>query len=349
MRTPRGPNVCSTLHSRRILPSATLVRCHHLFCDSTNTHLPQIWETESAGIFNLTECVEKGEIKCAQYWPDGIGETEEFILGDKSTIFVTRIDKDPLQDIIDDIEEGLDNELKSSKARETTKFRNAISDKKKFEIRTFELACIPREITKGLKVKVKDPSQPDVNGRVGVAKDQNEDKSRWNVEFKGKDGGKTTTVALKPNNLETEMVPCPRGAKCNDLNARCGRDRYPASVSAAGSRVRLSDGAYINANYIRYPDYVLRRSGRNERQTEGDVIATQGPLSGTEGEKIVKGKTVKGKTVKGKKKPDKVEPDKVVKGKYEWPEGHSVSKEFAKDDWEFKDTRPQFWQMVRVM
>ena len=57
---------------------------------------------------------------------------------------------------------------------------------------------------------------------------------------------------------------------------------------------------------------------------------------------------MKGKTVKGKKKPDKVEPDKVVKGKYEWPKGHAVPSEFAKDDWEFKDTRPQFWQMVRI-
>jgi protein tyrosine phosphatase len=101
--------------------------------------LPQVWETESAGIFNLTECVEKGEIKCAQYWPDGIDETEVFILGDDSKIFVTRIDKDPLQMIIDDIEKGLSNETSSSKARETTRFRNAIADKKMFEIRTFEL------------------------------------------------------------------------------------------------------------------------------------------------------------------------------------------------------------------
>ena len=194
-----------------------------------NTYGPQVWETESTGIFNLTECVEKcGKCaekgadfvehcsncvnKCAQYWPDTIDETIPFILGEEGThgarsISVTRIDKDPLQDIIDDIEEGLDNELKSSKARETTKFRNAIADKEKFEIRTFELACIPREITKGLKVKVKDPSQPDVNGRVGVAKDQNEDKSRWNVEFEGKDGGDLTTEVLKSDILlETREV-----------------------------------------------------------------------------------------------------------------------------------------------
>ena len=155
-------------------------------------------------------------------------------------------------------------------------------------------------------------------------------------------------MALKPDNLETELVPCPRGDKCNDLTARCGRDRHPSSICSSGSRVRLSDGAYINANYIRYPEYVLRRSGRLEEQNEGDVIATQGPLRGNEGDKTVKGKTVKGKKVKGVKQPDKVEPDRVVKGKYEWPDGHDVPKEFAKDDWEFKDTRPQFWQMVRI-
>jgi hypothetical protein len=197
---------------------------------------------------------------------------------------------------------------------------------------------VPKEIKKGITVTVKGTSQAALNGRVGVAKDQDKDTGRWNVEFK--DGGEPTTEKMEPDNLETELMPCPRGDKCNDLTARCGRDRYPASVSAAGSRVRLSDGAYINANYIRYPDYVLRRSGRHGRQNEGDVIATQGPLSGTD-------KFVKGKTVKGKKKPDKVEPDKFIKGKYEWPKGHVVPSEFAKDDWEFKDTRPQFWQMVR--
>ena len=200
---------------------------------------------------------------------------------------------------------------------------------------------VRKEVKKGATVTVKGSSKAALNGSVGVAKDQNKDKSRWNVEFEGKDGGEPTTVALKPDNLENTdptLMPCPRGDKCNDLTARCGRDRYPTTVSAAGSRVRLSDGAYINANYIRYPDYVLRRSGRHGRQTEGDVIATQGPLSGTEGDKIEKGKKVKGKQ----------QPDKFVKGKYEWPEGHGVPKEFAKDDWEFKDTRPQFWQMVRI-
>ena len=158
-------------------------------------------------------------------------------------------------------------------------------------------------------------------------------------------------MALKPDNLENAdptLVPCPRGDKCNDLTARCGRDRHPSSICSSGSRVRLSDGAYINANYIRYPDYILRRSGRLEEQNEGDVIATQGPLCGTEGDTIVKGgKTIKGKKVKGVKQPDTIEPNKVVKGKYEWPEGHGVPNEFAKYDWEFKDTRPQFWQMVR--
>ena len=158
-------------------------------------------------------------------------------------------------------------------------------------------------------------------------------------------------MALKPDNRENAdptVVPCPRGDKCNDLTARCGRDRHPSSICSSGSRVRLSDGAYINANYIRYPDYILRRSGRLEEQNEGDVIATQGPLRGTEGDTIVKGgKTIKGKKVKGVKQPDTIEPNKVVKGKYEWPKGHAVPTEFAKDDWEFKDTRPQFWQMVR--
>jgi hypothetical protein len=201
---------------------------------------------------------------------------------------------------------------------------------------------VRKEIKKGVTVTVMGTSQAALNGRVGVVKDQNEDKSRWNVEFKSKDGGKPKTVALKPDNLETELVPCPRGDKCNDLTARCGRDRHPSSICSSGSRVRLSDGAYINANYIRYPDYVLRRSGRLEEQNEGDVIATQGPLSGNEGDK-----TVKGKTVKGKKQPDKVEPDKFIKGKYEWPDGQDVPKECAKDDREFMDTRPQFWHMVR--
>ena len=102
------------------------------------TYGPQVWETESAGIFNLTECVEKGVIKCAKYWPD-IGDPEEFILGDGSSIFVTRIDKDPLGDIIDEKEEGLDNASTSSKERETTKLRNVIANKEKFEIRKFEL------------------------------------------------------------------------------------------------------------------------------------------------------------------------------------------------------------------
>ena len=198
---------------------------------------------------------------------------------------------------------------------------------------------VRKEIKKGVAVTVMGTSDAALNGRVGVAKDQNEDKSRWNVAFTGKDDGEPKTVALKPDNLETELVPCPRGDKCNDLTARCGRDRHPSSICSSGSRVRLSDGAYINANYIRYPDYVLRRSSRHGRQNEGDVIATQGPLSGTDFDKTVKGKKVKGKQ----------QPDKFIKGKYEWPEGHVVPPEFAKGNWEYKDTRPQFWQMVRIV
>ena len=200
-------------------------------------------------------------------------------------------------------------------------------------------AEIEKDVTVMVK-GVKGTPQDALNGTVGVAKDQNEDKSRWNVEFEGKDGGEPTTVALKPDNLENAdptLVPCPRGDKCNDLTARCGRDRHPSSICSSGSRVHLSDGAYINANYIRYPDYVLRRSGRLEEQDQGDVIATQGPLSGIEGDETVKGKKVKGKQ----------QPDKFVKGKYKWPDKHAVPSEFAKDDWEFKNTQPQFWQMVR--
>ena len=126
-----------------------------------NTRGPQVWETESAGIFNLTECVEKCVKcvekgadfvkgcstcvdKCSQYWPDAIDETLPFNLGEEGTpdarsISVTRIDKDPLQAIIEDIEEGLDAELVSSQARETKKLEKMITDKEKFEVRTFRL------------------------------------------------------------------------------------------------------------------------------------------------------------------------------------------------------------------
>ena len=61
----------------------------------------------------------------------------------------------------------------------------------------------PQEIKKGATVTVKGTSKAALNGTVGVAKDQNKDKSRWNVEFKGsRDGGEPSTVALKPGNLE---------------------------------------------------------------------------------------------------------------------------------------------------
>ena len=74
--------------------------------------------------------------KCSQYWPGGIGETSEFTLGDGSRIIVTRIDKDPIQDIIN--EEDSDE---SSQTREKKKLRKVIADKDKFEIRTFNLEC----------------------------------------------------------------------------------------------------------------------------------------------------------------------------------------------------------------
>jgi len=82
--------------------------------------------------------------KCSQYWPDAIDETIPFNLGEEGTpdarsISVTRIDKDPLQAIIEDIEEGLDAELVSSQARETKKLEKMIADKEKFEVRTFRL------------------------------------------------------------------------------------------------------------------------------------------------------------------------------------------------------------------
>ena len=125
---------CSFASASHLTLSAAFVRVHlvssacclRLFCGSTNTYGPQVWETESAGIFNLTECVEEGEIKCAKYWPD-FGEPEEFVLGDGSSIFVRRIAKDPLQDID----------------------KGPIDDKKKFEIRTFRLEYdgMTREVT----------------------------------------------------------------------------------------------------------------------------------------------------------------------------------------------------------
>ena len=186
---------------------------------------------------------------------------------------------------------------------------------------------IRQEIKKGVKVKVVGSA----DGTEGVVKGQNKDKRRWDVEFEN--GG---TITSEPGELETEMVPCPRGDKCNDLTARCGRDRYPSSICSSGSRVRLSDDAYINANYIRYPDYALRMSACHRHQNEGDVIVTQGPMNGADTT------TVKGKKIKGKQQPDKVE-----KCRYTWPKGHAVPPKFAKDNWEFKDTQPQFWQMVR--
>ena len=116
-----------------------------------------------------------------------------------------------------------------------------------------------------------------------------------------------------------------QGAGACPLQERCGRDRYPGMVNAPGSRVSLSDGAYINANYIRYPDYYLRRVRKREgREGEkpsrmrfaqhGDVIATQGPLDGSEDKK------------------------KVLWG--------NAPKEKRPASWRFQDTRPQFWQMV---
>ena len=213
---------------------------------------------------------------------------------------------------------------------------------------------VRKEIKKGVTVTVTGTSKAALNGTVGVAEDQNEDKSRWNVVFEGKDGDDPTTRALKPENLETDLVPCPRGNRCNDLTARCGRDRYPSSVCSSGTRVRLSDDAYINANYIRYPDYALRMSGRHVLQQKGDVVVTQGPLNGTDGDKTNVCAHLDG--CLGKKREDKSQPYckkksctySFEKGKYDWPEGHGVPKEFAKGDWEFKDTRPQFWQMVRM-
>ena len=190
---------------------------------------------------------------------------------------------------------------------------------------------VRQEIKKGVKVKVVKPKWH-LNGTEGVVKGQNKDKRRWDVEFEN-DGN---LITLEPGELETEMVPCPRGDKCNDLTARCGRDRYPSLICSSGSRVRLSDDAYINANYIRYPDYALRMSGRHEQQNKGDLVVTQGPMDGADTMKV------KGKKIKGKQQPDKVE-----KCRYKWPKGHVVPPKFAKDDWEFKDTQPQFWQMVR--
>ena len=114
------------------------------FCLLVHVLGSQVWETDCAGIFNLTECEENGVKKCAQYWPGGIDETKEFILGNESRIIVTRIDKDPVQDIINEEDSG-----NSSQAREKNKLRKVIADKDKFEIRTFnvEYAGEMREVT----------------------------------------------------------------------------------------------------------------------------------------------------------------------------------------------------------
>ena len=62
---------------------------------------------------------------------------------------MTRIDKNPLQDVIDDIEEDLCAELEISKARETKQLTEMIADKDKFEVRTFHLehGGVTREVT----------------------------------------------------------------------------------------------------------------------------------------------------------------------------------------------------------
>ena len=106
------------------------------FCLLVHVLGVKVWETECAGIFNLTECEENGVKKCSQYWPDGIDETKEFTLGDGKRIIVTRIDKDLIQDIINEEDSG-----NSSQAREKKKLRKVIADKDKFEIRTFNLEC----------------------------------------------------------------------------------------------------------------------------------------------------------------------------------------------------------------
>jgi len=109
-------------------------------CACTN---PQVWETHCDGIFNLTQCVEQhGKLKvekCSMYWPSEIGATEDFIIGDGSKISVTRIDENPLQNIIDEEEEDLDSERASSKRGEKSRLEAMIKDPDMFQVRTFEL------------------------------------------------------------------------------------------------------------------------------------------------------------------------------------------------------------------
>ena len=73
------------------------------------------------------------------YWPGEIDATEEFIIGDGSKISVTRIDENPLQNIIEEEEEDLDSERASSKLGEKKRLEAMIKDPNMFQVRVFEL------------------------------------------------------------------------------------------------------------------------------------------------------------------------------------------------------------------
>ena len=73
------------------------------------------------------------------YWPGEIDATEEFIIGDGSKISVTRIDENPLQNIIEEEEEDLDSERTSSKLGEKKRLEAMIKDPNMFQVRVFKL------------------------------------------------------------------------------------------------------------------------------------------------------------------------------------------------------------------
>ena len=85
---------------------------------------------------------------------------------------------------------------------------------------------LPKKIKRGVRVTVKGPQSSggvgtilgtalataeSLHGKVGIAKDQNADKTRWNVEFEANDGGNggssyTHIESLKPGNLVAETA-----------------------------------------------------------------------------------------------------------------------------------------------
>ena len=63
-----------------------------------------------------------------------------------------------------------------------------------------------------------------------------------------------------------------------DVDANKKKDRYKDVFAPSHTRVELSDGKYINANFVKYPRHLLGVADGSEGGQRGQVIATQGPL-----------------------------------------------------------------------